>query len=93
MKQPDPDAISEDELRRVLGLYQTTGKGTKVPLESIRPIEVSHLPTRLRLKYSDSLDQGLHVQRCPATGLRRGYSLAQPVCVIEIYEDGRDDVK
>ncbi len=34
-----PEAVSEDQLRHELGLYQTTGKG-KVPLEGIRPIEV-----------------------------------------------------
>lgn len=34
-----PRAVSEDELRHQLGLYQTTGKG-KVPLEGIRPIEL-----------------------------------------------------
>ena len=34
-----PDAISEEELRHQLGMWQTTGKG-KVPLEGIRPIEV-----------------------------------------------------
>lgn len=34
-----PDAVSEDQLREVLGLYQTTGKG-KVALEGVRPVEV-----------------------------------------------------
>ena len=34
-----PDAVSEEELRHQLGLWQTTGKG-KVMLEGIRPIEV-----------------------------------------------------
>jgi GTP-binding protein SAR1 len=34
-----PGAVSEEELRLALGLYQTTGKG-KVPLENIRPLEV-----------------------------------------------------
>ena len=34
-----PDAISEEQLRQELGLWQTTGKG-KVPLEGVRPIEV-----------------------------------------------------
>ena len=34
-----PDAVSEEDLRHQLGLWQTTGKG-KVPLEGVRPIEV-----------------------------------------------------
>lgn len=34
-----PDAVSEEELKEVLGVWQTTGKG-KVPLEGIRPLEV-----------------------------------------------------
>ncbi|KAJ3511890.1 hypothetical protein NLJ89_g3844 [Agrocybe chaxingu] len=34
-----PGAVSEEELRHHLGLYQTTGKG-KVPLSDIRPIEI-----------------------------------------------------
>lgn len=32
-------AVSEEELRHHLGLFQTTGKG-KIPLKDIRPIEV-----------------------------------------------------
>ena len=34
-----PDAISEEDLRQQIGLWQTTGKG-KVPLEGVRPMEV-----------------------------------------------------
>lgn len=34
-----PDAISEEQLRQELGLWQTTGKG-KVQLDGVRPIEV-----------------------------------------------------
>jgi hypothetical protein len=34
-----PDAVSEEELRHAMSLFQTTGKG-KVPLEGIRPVEV-----------------------------------------------------
>ncbi|KAG6829191.1 COPII coat GTPase [Tricholoma furcatifolium] len=34
-----PGAVSEEELRHHLGLYQTTGKG-KVALTDIRPIEI-----------------------------------------------------
>ncbi|KAG4302766.1 hypothetical protein PCK1_000926 [Pneumocystis canis] len=33
-------AVSEEELRGTLGLFQTTGKG-KIPLENTRPIEVN----------------------------------------------------
>lgn len=34
-----PDAVSEEDLRHQLGMWQTTGKG-KVPLETVRPIEI-----------------------------------------------------
>ncbi|KAJ1557307.1 COPII coat GTPase, partial [Nowakowskiella sp. JEL0078] len=34
-----PGALSEDELRMTLGLFQTTGKG-KIPLKDIRPVEI-----------------------------------------------------
>ncbi|KAJ7581112.1 ADP-ribosylation factor family-domain-containing protein [Mycena floridula] len=34
-----PGAVSEEELRHHMSLYQTTGKG-KVPLNDIRPIEI-----------------------------------------------------
>ena len=35
-----PDAVSEDQLRAALNLYQTTGKGTVRLEEGVRPIEV-----------------------------------------------------
>ncbi|KAI9206047.1 putative GTP-binding protein SAR1 [Polychytrium aggregatum] len=49
-----PGAISEDQLRMSLGLFQTTGKG-KVPLKDIRPIEVFMCSVKLKQGYGEGI--------------------------------------
>lgn len=51
-KIDDSKAVSENELRHFLGLYNTTGKG-KVPLNDVRPVEVFMCSIRLRQGYSE----------------------------------------
>ena len=51
-KIDSPKAVSENELRHFLGLYNTTGKG-KVPLNGVRPVEVFMCSILLRQGYAE----------------------------------------
>lgn len=73
-----PNAVSEDQLRASLGLWQTTGKG-KVPLKDMRPIEVHGQRCKNRIRnikslifWFFSLTKGFHGLRCDAARLRSG---------------------
>ena len=55
-------AVSEEDLRYALGMYQTTGKG-KVPLDNIRPIEVFMCSVVARQGYGEGESGRLLVKK------------------------------
>lgn len=77
-----PRAVSEEDLRGAIGLYQTTGKG-KVPLKGMLPVTLTRLihPLNHRFFFSFGIHRhpthrNFHVLRCHATRIWRRLPLA-----------------
>lgn len=54
-KIDEPRAVSEDDLRHSLGIYQTTGKGKVSVDEKVRPLEVFMCSVVLRQGYGEGI--------------------------------------
>ena len=91
-----PGAVSEEELRQVLGLFQTTGKGS-VPLKDVRPIELFMCSVVMRQGYGDGFRWlsnyvcTFWIQNIYVSDLNmRGYS-PSPACLLDPLRDQHVD--